>query len=281
MTKSLSGKNSYSQNEPLAARRIGLFDSGFGGLTVMQQIVKQLPHEELIYLGDTARLPYGNKSPATIIKYSIDNAVFLLEKRIKLLVVACNTASAHALAKLRQIFNIPLIGVIEPGAHQAVAVTRNQRIGVLGTKGTIQSGSFEAAIKQRLPQAEVFSAACPLLVHLVEEQLHDHPATRLIIRDYIKPLKAQGIDTLLLGCTHYPLLRDLIQDEIGPTVTLVDSASTCAAEVERLLKEEQLQRSAHPSPSHRFFVSDDPEKFALLGSGFLGRPISGVELAIY
>ena len=261
----------------LPSQAIGLFDSGVGGLTVMQQIKHLLPQERLIYFGDTARVPYGNKGTQTIIRYSIENTIALLEKNIKLMVVACNTASALALPKLRQLFNLPIIGVIEPGAEKAVAATRNQRIAVLGTKGTIQSGAYQAAIKKLAPQATVIPVACPLFVHLVEEQWFDHPATQLIVREYLDPLKTQGIDTILLGCTHYPLLSSVIQQEMGPEITIVDSASTCAEQVAALLQEHGL-RSPVLQGSHQYFSSDDPEKFRALAEQLFGHPLHAVEL---
>lgn len=232
----------------------------------MQQIMHILPHERLIYFGDTARVPYGNKGLQTIERYSIENTISLLEMNIKLLVVACNTASALALSKLKKLFKLPIIGVIDPGAEKAVAVTRTQRIAVLGTKATIQSGAYQSAILKLAPQATVISIACPLFVHLVEEQWLDHPAARLIVREYLRPLQGKDIDTILLGCTHYPLLSHLIQEEIGANVIIVDSASTCAEQVAGLLQERSL---LHPplQVEHRYYSSDDPEKFRSLGRG--------------
>lgn len=256
---------------------IGMFDSGLGGLTVMQQLVRKLPHEHVVYFGDTARLPYGAKSPETIVRYSIENTVFLLQKNIKVLVVACNTASAHALDKLQQIFSIPVTGVIEPGADSAVKTTVNGRIGVLGTKGTIGSQCYEKAILKKAPKAQVFSMPCPLFVPLVEEDCVDHPATRLIVEEYLKPLKEQKIDTLLLGCTHYPLLKELIQKELGDKVSIVDSAVSCAENVSELLLSHGMKKSQETLPQYRYFVSDDPKKFQMLGSLFLGQSIHDVE----
>ncbi len=247
---------------------IGMFDSGIGGLTVMQQIMLTSPQESIIYFGDTARLPYGGKSRETIIRYSIENTILLIEKNIKLLIVACNTASAFAIHKLQQIFNIPIIDVIEPGAEKATSVTLNQRIAVLGTKGTIQSGAYEAAIKRKLPEATVIPIACPLFVPLVEEHFLYHPATRLIIKEYLKPLQDLQIDTILLGCTHYPLLKDLIQEEIGNSISLVDSASTCAEKVASVLKAQQLESSSSQT-TYQYYVSDDLEKFRELGGKLL------------
>lgn len=256
---------------------IGLFDSGVGGLTVMQQLMHVLPHERLIYFGDTARVPYGNKSSETIVRYSIENTICLLDKNIKLLVVACNTASAHALSKLRQLFNIPIVGVIEPGAEKAVAVSRNQRIAVLGTKGTIQSGAYQEAILKRAPGAIIFPIACPLFVPLVEEQWLHHPASSLIVQEYLHPLRHQQIDTLLMGCTHYPLLKTLIQQEIGDSVTLVDSASTCAEQVIELLRQSCSLATSFQGKPH-YYTSDDPDKFRMLGERLFGHTLDEVEL---
>ena len=185
---------------------IGLFDSGIGGLTVLQQLVRALPDENYVYFGDTARLPYGEKSRETIIRYSIENSIFLLDKNIKMLVIPCNTATAFALEKLQKIFSVPVVGVIEPGAERAVEVSKNERIGVLGTRGTIYSQSYQKAILKINPSAFVLPIACPLFVPLVEENYVAHPSARLIVQEYLRPLKDQFIDTLLLGCTHYPLL---------------------------------------------------------------------------
>lgn len=256
---------------------IGIFDSGVGGLTVMQELIRQLPRERFIYFGDTARVPYGNKSRETVIRYAIESIIALLEKQIKLLVIACNTVSALALPKLRSIFKIPIIGVIEPGAQKAIAVTKNQRIAVIGTRGTIQSGAYQLAIRKQAPHAHVIPVACPLFVPLVEEKWFDHPATLLIAQEYIYPLSSQEIDTLLLGCTHYPLLRAAIQKVIGEQVTLVDSASTCADQAALLLEKEGLL-SPLLHGRHEYYTSDDPEKFATLGERLFGTPLEKVEL---
>jgi glutamate racemase len=257
---------------------IGMFDSGIGGLTVMSQLVRVLPLEHMVYFGDTARLPYGAKSPETIIRYSIENAIFLIRQKIKVLVVACNTASAHALEHLQQIFSIPVIGVIHPGAKSAVESSKTKRIAVLGTKGTINSQSYQKAILQFEPKAQVFPVACPLFVPFVEEGCLDHPAARLIVEDYLRSLKHCRIDTLLLGCTHYPLLKDLIRREIGEDIMIIDSAVSCAEAVAELLSEKSLCSGSKEKPVYRYYVSDDPQKFQLLGSSFLGRPIDDVSL---
>jgi glutamate racemase len=255
---------------------IGIFDSGVGGLTVMKQLMNHLPHERLIYFGDTARMPYGEKSQNTIIRYAIDNAIFLMEQNIKLLVVACNTASAFAKEKLKRIFKIPIVDVIEPGAEKAIQVTRNGRIAVLGTKGTILSGAYQTEIQKKSSGCAVFSVACPLLASLIEEKFIQHPATRLIVKEYLTPFLDKGIDTVLLGCTHYPLIKHLIQEEWGPNVTVVDSASTCAEKVASILQEKEELSKASFLPEYKFFVSDDPKKFRSIGEEFLGSSIQEV-----
>lgn len=243
----------------------------------MQQLMNVLPHERLIYFGDTARVPYGNKSAQTIVRYSIENTISLLEMNIKLLVVACNTASAFALPKLRQLFNIPIIGVIDPGAERAIGVTNNQRIAVLGTKGTIESGAYQKAIHKLAPHAHILPIACPLFVPLVEERWHDHPASRLIIQEYLSPIRQENIDTILLGCTHYPLLKSLIRQEMGEKISIVDSASTCANQVLKLLADKQ-QLSPFLEGHHQYYVSDDPEKFHILAKSLFDHSPLSVEL---
>jgi glutamate racemase len=261
-------------------RSIGVFDSGVGGLTVMKQLLQTLPEEHFIYFGDTARIPYGGKSRETIIRYSIENAIFLVEQNIKMLVVACNTATAHALEKLQKIFNIPIIGVIEPNIEKAVRTTKNQHIAVLGTQGTIRSEVYQQNIKKFLPNATIFPIACPLFVHLVEEKFVHHPATLLIIQEYLRPLRHHPIDTVLLGCTHYPLLKQLIMKELGKHVSVIDSAPTCAEKVAELLNQLNLKRAYPNTQNHQYFVSDDPKKFQIIGEELLGEPIENVSLLI-
>lgn len=257
---------------------IGIFDSGIGGLTVMRSIIDLMPNEDIIYFGDTARLPYGGKSPETIVRYSTENTIFLMEKNIKALVIACNTASSYAVDKLKRIFNIPVIGVIEPGITAATKITKNGRIGVLGTKATILSETYHKGIKKVMPEAEVFSIACPLLVHLVEELLIHHDATQLIVKEYLKDLRLNQIDTLMLGCTHYPLLKQVIQKEIGDSVNLVDSATTCAYSLKEVLHKHNLAAKKKTAGNRSYFVSDDPKKFQTIGKEFLGLTIDKVEL---
>ncbi len=255
---------------------IGLFDSGLGGLTVMKEVMRVLPDEELIYFADTARIPYGEKSRETIVRFCLENALFLMEQNIKVLVVACNTASAFAIDKLRQFFSIPIIDVIQPGINVAIETTRLGRIGILGTRGTIQSQVYPQAILKRLPTAHIISIACPLFVPLVEEKMIHHPIAQLMVKEYLAPLKKENIDTLLLGCTHYPLLRHLIEEEMGQKVKVIDSASSCAEAIKEILIQHKLCKEPLSPLAPRFFVSDDPQKFQKNGTEFLGSPILSV-----
>ncbi len=278
IASTIASTNVFPAIAALNAASIGMFDSGLGGLTVMDQLLRVLPHEHVVYFGDTARLPYGDKSRETIIRQSLENAIFLLGKNVKILVVACSTASAHALERLQQTVNVPVIGTIEPGAERAVQISRNGRIGVLGTKGTIQSQAYQKAILQRDPHATVVSVACPLLVPLIEEHYVTHPAARLIVQEYLRPLREQQIDTLVLGCTHYPLLKGLISSELGDAVAIVDSATTCAEQAAAILTAGGLNRPHGGAVDHHYFVSDDPQKFQTQGRAFLGMSIKNVEL---
>jgi glutamate racemase len=255
---------------------IGIFDSGIGGLLVMKQLVKLLPKESCLYFADSGRLPYGDKGRQTIIRYSIENSIFLLEKKIKILVVACNTATAHALDTLQALFKLPIIGTVEPGAQRAVEKTTHGRIAVLGTQGTIASECYQKAILKIAPKAAVLPIACPLFVPLVEENYFTSPAARLIVQDYLNPLKKARIDTLLLGCTHYPLLADLIRDVVGDQIALVDSATSCADAVAAALEGHGLSYDGEGLPSYGYFVSDDTEKFRQRGTQFLEMPIENV-----
>ena len=255
-------------------RAIGVFDSGVGGLTVLKEIMSLLPGEDLLYLGDTARVPYGTKSAATVEQYALEAAAFLVDQGVKLLVVACNTASAVALPALRQRFRLPVIGVIEPGAKRA-AGSRNRRIGVIGTEGTINSGRYAEAIRQLLPDAQVVSVACPLFVPLAEEGWAEHEVARLTAREYLQPLAAAQIDTLVLGCTHYPLLRKTLQQVLGPQVRLVDSAAETALEVAELFRAQGLARPEHGG-RRAFFVTDVPTRFERVGQAFLGEQLGAV-----
>jgi glutamate racemase len=265
-----------------SSRPIGVFDSGIGGLTVAREIIARLPRESIVYYGDTARVPYGPKSPDTVRRYSREIAGFLRAQDVKALVMACNTATAHALEVLREEHDIPVLGVIEPGARAAVRVAAGSEgssghIGVIGTSGTIASGAYERAIREIDPDARVSSRACPLLVPLIEEGWIDHPATRLIIHEYIQPLLRDDIDVLVLGCTHYPLLRNQLCREIGAGAVLIDSAAETATELARVLRENGIE-AGDESPRHRFVASDDPLQFLQLGQRFLGDSIDRVEI---
>ena len=257
---------------------IGIFDSGIGGLTVAHAVMQQLPRESVTYFGDTARVPYGPKSPETVRRYSLEIASFLVQQQVKTLVVACNTATAHALPALRASLTIPVIGVIEPGARAAVRATRNGHVGVIGTAGTIKSGAYERALRALEPGLRITARACPLFVPIVEEGWIDHEATRLIAREYLEPLLLEEVDALVLGCTHYPLLKPVIADVLGPGVALIDSAEETARETAAVLQSEHLTATGRNQPTHRFIASDDPLMFLQLGQRFLGDAIDGVEV---
>jgi glutamate racemase len=257
---------------------IGVFDSGIGGLTVAHEIIRQLPAESVVYFGDTARVPYGPKSPDTVRRYSQEIADFLQSQGVKSIVIACNTATAHALTTLREKLPIPVIGVVEPGARAAVGATRTNRIGVIGTAGTIKSGAYERAIRALAPEAIITARAAPLLVPLVEEGWNDHPASRLVVEEYLQPFMAADVDTLVLGCTHYPLLKPLIAEVVGSGVQLIDSAAETARETARTLEDMNLATTDGHEATHRFIASDDPLMFLQLGQRFLGRTIEGVEV---
>jgi len=257
---------------------LGVFDSGIGGLTVAHAIFERLPGESVVYFGDTARVPYGPKSPETVRRYSGEILQYLLQRGVKMVVVACNTSTAHALDDLRRRSPVPVIGVIEPGAKAAVAATRSGRIGVIGTAGTIASGAYERAIKARRPDAIVISQACPLFVPLIEEGWFDHPATELIAREYLEPLLASEVDVLVLGCTHYPLLKPLLERVLGPGVRLIDSAEETAAEVARELAASGLAAETAQRVTHQFVVSDDEPHFRAISERFLGERVQSVEV---
>lgn len=251
---------------------IGVFDSGVGGLTVLQKIAELLPHEHLIYLGDTARYPYGNKSADVVQCFALENTEFLVDKGIKMLVVACNSAAAVALDTLGEHLDIPVVGVIEPGARQAIKQTRNRKVGVIGTEATIASGAYTQALRELDKDLEIYTRACPLFVHLAEEGWVDNAVAHQAAEIYLTSLKRSGIDTLLLGCTHYPLLQGVIADVMGPNVTLVDSASTTAAAVrEALVRHGIPRRSGEGALS--FFVTDVPERFIKVAGRFMGQKV--------
>ncbi len=256
---------------------IGVFDSGIGGLTVVHALLKRLPYENIVYFGDTARVPYGPKSPQVIRDYAKDDTEFLLSKNVKMIVIACNTVSAVALDVVQKLANIPVVGVIVPGANAAVAASKTKRIGIIGTVGTVSSNAYPNAIRQSDAKAQVFSKACPLFVPLVEEGWIEHKATAMIAKEYLFPLSVEKIDTLVLGCTHYPLLRDVISDALKGTVSLIDSGEAAAVEVERVLEENDMKNPSKEKPNLQFFVSDIPAKFSEIGERFLGAKMGVVK----
>jgi glutamate racemase len=255
---------------------IGVFDSGVGGLTVVSELKRLMPHERILYLGDTARLPFGTKSPLTIQKYSLQNAEFLLQKGIKFLVIACNTASAWALEQVRTYSPVPVVGVIEPGCRAAVETTRSGVIGVIGTSATIRSEAYPSGIHRLMSEARVHSRQCPLFVPLVEEGWLDHPVTRLVVKEYLQELAEAGIDTLVFGCTHYPLLRKAISVFMGSEVSLICSSEAAAEEVKRRLEALDLLRSA-PGGQDRYFLTDHSATFQRIMKQFMGHEVERVE----
>lgn len=271
-------KNQKDQKDQMD-RPIGVFDSGIGGLTVVRQLMAHLPREHILYFGDSARVPYGTKSPETVTRFSIENARFLVRREVKFIVVACNTASALALPVLQRRFELPMIGVIEPGARAALQVTHNRRIGVIGTLGTIASGAYERLILSLDAACTVVEVPCPLFVPLAEEGWTDGPVVEQVARIYLQPLLDTGIDTLILGCTHYPLLKDVIARVAGPSVTLVDTAEETVRAVRERLEMLGLRRNDEDAGEgeRRFFVSDIPAQFSQVGGRFLGMPIMQVE----
>jgi glutamate racemase len=251
---------------------IGVFDSGVGGLTVVKELIRQLPGEDIVYFGDTARVPYGIKSKETVIRFSIENILFLLKQKVKLICVACNTASSLALPAIKKHFRVPIVGVITPAAKEAIYATQNKRIGVIGTAATIKSRAYEKEIRQLDPQVRVTAVACPLFVPFAEEGWLAGKVVQEVARNYLKPLKDSRVDTVILGCTHYPLIKAVIKGVLGKNVQLIDSAQHVALEVKEILASHgQLKKG--PKGKARFFVSDNPEWFSSLAKRFLGRAI--------
>jgi len=250
---------------------IGIFDSGVGGLTVFREIAARLPDEPLVYLGDTARVPYGTRSPETVRRYAVEGARFLLEREVRLLVVACNTVSAVALDALRQAVDVPVIGVVEPGATAAARASTSGRIGIVGTEATIASQTYVQAIRDRLPAARTLSRPCPLLVPLAEAGWTDNDVARAALDHYLQDFRAEHIDTLVLGCTHYPLFKPLLAELLGPEVTLIDSAEETATVVAA-----EVGEGGAPAGGHTFYLTDLPHTFASLAERFLGTPVRNV-----
>jgi glutamate racemase len=255
---------------------IGVFDSGIGGLTVVKRIAASLPEENIVYFGDTARVPYGSKSNDTVIEYSIEDARFLMQKNVKAIVVACNTASSVALEKLKKMFDVPIIGMIEPGALTAVRTTKNNRIGVIGTRATVSNKAYSNRIRKLNPDMQVFETACPLFVPLAEEGWIDHKATYDIAGEYLNELREENIDTLVLGCTHYPILSKVIQEVIGENVTLVDSGIAAAEMIRQELDRTDLHTNSYSTGNQELYVSDIPTKFREVAGLFLGNSVNEV-----
>ena len=258
-------------------RPIGVFDSGVGGLTVVKQLMKKLPSENIIYFGDTARIPYGTKSEEIVRRFALEDSFFLLEKNVKIVVVACNTASSVAVSMLQTILDVPVIGVIEPGAEAAVRNSRNRKIGVIGTAATIRSSSYRKKVLQSSNKAQVISQACPLFVSLVEEGWIEDEATILIARRYLQTMIENHVDTLILGCTHYPLLKNTIQKVLGDNVRLIDSGVETAITVAKILEEKSMLANPDQIAKNKFYLSDMPYKFQEIAERFLERTIPHVE----
>ena len=287
--------------QKISDRPIGVFDSGVGGLTVMKEIMHQLPGENVLYLGDTARVPYGTRSAETVIRYSLEMVDFLFRKGIKLLVIACNTASAFALTAIKERFDIPVIGVIDPGAKKAMKTTRSKKIGIIGTEGTIKSNSYVHAINAlfgnkpviikehgtihfdryfevNLDDLTIFTKACPLFVPLAEEGWSSSDVAVLTARHYLEGLKKEPIDTLVLGCTHYPLLKGVISRVVGDDIVLIDSAQETVKEIKETLVRSGMESTSHSDPQQIFYVTDAPERFIKVGERFMGKKIEHIEI---
>ncbi len=259
---------------------LGFFDSGVGGLTVVRAVQELLPAESILYLGDTARLPYGSKSPETIRQFADEDVRFLIGKGVKAIVVACNTATAHALPHLHQKYKIPIIGVIEPGVEAALASPETERIGIIATRGTIRSHAYQHALALRKTGLLIHGQATPLLVPLIEENWIDHPATKLVLKNYLDPLIEKGIDTLMLACTHYPLLIPVLRDLLSGDVRLVDSATTCAQHLEKELTRLDLLATAESEGKLELYLTDLSEEFEALARQFLKKSPGRIHRAV-
>jgi len=262
---------------PVKDLSIGMFDSGIGGLTVLKEVRQFLPHEHIIYLGDTARVPYGNRSPRTVTRYSLENTRFLLSKGIKMLIVACNTSSAIALPVLKRELPIPVVGVIDPPSREAVRRTKSKRIGVIGTRATINSHAYVKAIKRLDPSIEVLSKACPLFVPVVEEGLEEDEVARVVVKKYLEEFKDSGIDVLVMGCTHYPILECQIRELLGDAVYIVNTGRETSRDVQRVLERHHAAKGSGRGGCC-YFVTDAPDKLSDLGGRVLGAPLTRVRL---
>ena len=258
---------------------IGVFDSGIGGLTVVDALHRRLPHENIVYFGDTARVPYGPKSPQVVREYAAEDVEFLISKDVKMVVIACNTVSAVALDVVQKHAKVPVVGVIIPGAQAAVRRSSRKRVGIIGTRATVNSKAYTHAIRQLHDGIHVVAQECPLFVPLAEEGWIDHPVTHMVAKEYLFPLKLERIDTLILGCTHYPILRSAISSAIGEDVSLIDSGEAAAGEVEQMLDQHGLRNPSTQRPNLSFYVSDIPARFAEVGERFLGQKMGVIRKA--
>ena len=258
-------------------RPIAVFDSGIGGLTVLKEIIEQLPGEDIVYFGDTARIPYGTRSKETVIKYVLQSFRFLMTKDIKAIVIACNTATALAIEEAKEEFDLPIIGVVEPGALAATGASKNNSIGVIGTEGTINSNAYQRKIRQILPSAEIIGISCPLFVPIVEEGWENSDVAFIATQKYLLELKEHNIDTLVLGCTHYPVLRYTIGKVMGPDVRLINPAYETAKLTKNILKEKGLLNEKLDGGDYKYYVSDDPDKFKRIGGNMIRSQIGIVE----
>jgi glutamate racemase len=262
---------------PHASLPIGLFDSGIGGLTVARQVMRLMPQENIIYFGDTARVPYGSKSSETVTEYSLQAAAFLESFGVKMIIIACNTASSVALEQVRSATSVPALGVIEPGAHAALRATKSKIVGVIGTEGTIRSQAYQKALIADGAEVKVLERACPLFVALAEEGYSDHQVTRIMSREYLAPMLGQSIDTLIMGCTHYPIVEPSIAEVAGPNVTLIDPGIATAIEAREKLEKIDLLNRSTSLPRYEYYLSDFPHKFIEVGERFLGRRLEHVQ----
>lgn len=264
---------------PTASSPLGVFDSGVGGLTVVRALRQMLPNESIVYLGDTARVPYGSKSPDTIRRFSVEDTQFLVGHGVKAVVVACNTATAHALPLLQSTFRVPVIGVVEPGVEATLADENAARVGIIGTSGTIRSSAYQYALAMRKPDLQIHALATPLLVPFIEEGWTEHPALKSVLKEYLKPLLDRDVDTLVLACTHYPLLMPVLKRMLGDKVRLVDSATTCAAHTKMLLEKEQLLNQTSGKPLLEIYLTDLSEQAEAQTKRFLGDDFGRIKKA--
>lgn len=258
-------------------RPIGIFDSGVGGLTVVKEVMERLENESIVYFGDTARVPYGSKSKETVTKFSAQIIRFLKKQDVKAIIIACNTVNSNCIEELRALFpDIPIEGVVEPGVRMALKATTNNKIGIIGTEATISSGKYPYLLKEQNPELEVFGKACPLFVPLVEEGWAGHPITKEVVQEYLLPLAQKDIDTLILGCTHYPMLSEVIGQVLGDKITLINPATEAAFNIKRLLKA-QGKQSITPGATYKFYVSDHTSRMQKMAQVFLDYPVEEVE----